>query len=111
MCVVLPCCETKTKNYVFFVSFLLVLSHSRSFYWFFTIFLGHQNPGPGYYYINLHDSWNLNVIQDYKCITEFLIFTVMKTSTYYKLGLTSTDNGAIDSENLLLKTQLGEDFA
>ena len=52
--------EINTKNYVFFVifmSFLLVLSHFRSFFYgflghfidHFSIFLGHQNPGPGYY--------------------------------------------------------------
>ena len=67
---VLPSREINIKNYVIFMLFLLILSHFRPFLItfkvilliifidflihfidHFTIFLGHQNPGPDFYYI------------------------------------------------------------
>ena len=65
---VLSCREINTKNYAIFVPFLPILSHFRLFFLLvfkvilliiFTIFLGHQNPGPGYYIIRISDFCNL----------------------------------------------------
>ena len=53
MCVVLPCREINIKNMSFYVifagfkSFLLIFKVILLI--FFTIFLGHQNPGPADY--------------------------------------------------------------